>query len=112
MKIYFEDGELREPSGIPGVVTYVDAKNGYSKNIGQLQLLHEIGCNHFVYTNSIIAISNKLCWNDDLGVPELYFRDSDTGEFLRVDKFTDKEIHKNHNLMQMYLNNAFGNVPF
>ena len=123
MKIYFEDGPLSntelmtKTSGITIVFT-IDAKDGFSSNFCKLNealsrefidrnvpeiIRHE----YIVYTNSLVALSNKYCWNDVLGIPELYIRKDSNSKFIRVDHLTDKEIHKVHNLMQMYINGAF-----
>ena len=60
-----------------------------------------------VYTNSLVALKNSYCWNDELQVSELYLRSSKTGDFVRVGTLTDKEIRKPHNLMSMWINGAF-----
>ena len=116
MQIYFEDGILtRKKCPSYSITTHkcylVDAMRGYSENIDRLEVLlgeeSVTGDTIVVYTNSLVALSTKYCWNDTLGVPELYLRPNADSEFVRVDELTDKEIHKVHNLMQMYINRAF-----
>ena len=127
MKIYFEDGRLEyNPMqyGVPEGFREIDAKDGYAANMYDLMELKTIDDNEVdivLYTNSLAALSNLFCWNDKLNVPELYLRaeivssiaeanqftDRILESYVRVDKLTDKEIHKAHNLMQMYMNGAF-----
>ena len=112
MKIYFEDGQLNGFSNeIPIRAYLIDATYGYSANQRELDRLLDYAKTHItpviVYTNSIIALSNKYCWDSELQLPELYLRESKDGPFVRITNLTDKEIHKAHNLMQMYINGAF-----
>lgn len=109
MKVYFEDSGLK-PNHYAAGVDYlyaIDAGNGYTfcKHMLDYAKLCYPDCT--IYTNSIIALSNEYCWNDIEQIPELYLRDTKTKEFVRVDKLTDKELRKPHNLMHMYLNNGF-----
>lgn len=112
MKIYFEDGQLNIFAlELPNVAHYIDASCGYSANQRLLdkfkknEEMHNTSIS--IYTNSLIALSNKYCWNSELKLPELYLREYKDGPFVRVTELTDKEIHQVHNLMQMYINGAF-----
>ena len=129
MKIYFENGPLcYDPiaHGVPDDFNIVNAGHGYYANLCDLnELLSIQDLNEgdiIVYTNSLVALSNKYCWNSELKVPELYIRTKventnvslipmqgklDIGKFIRVDYLTDKEIRQPHNLMQMFINGAF-----
>lgn len=109
MKIYFEDGELKPNRHTAGVdyLYSIDASRGYSSCRNILSYTKQAYPNDSIYTNSIIALNNKYCWNDIENVPELYLRDIKTKKFVRVDNLTDKEIRKAHNLMCMYINNCF-----
>lgn len=112
MKIYFEDGQLKDFTlEVPNRAHRIDAACGYSANRRILDKLAKFEETHptsiIVYTNSLIALSNQYCWNDELKIPDLYLRESINEGFVRVTMLTDKEIHKAHNLMQMYINGAF-----
>ena len=109
MKIYFEDGSLKQDKQSAGVdyLYSIDAANGYKFCSSMLEYAKYCYPNCIIYTNSIIALNNKYCWNDIENVPELYLRDIKTKKFVRVDNLTDKEIRKAHNLMCMYINNCF-----
>lgn len=85
----------------------IDASRGYSSCKNILNYAKLAYPNDSIYTNSLAALSNEYCWNDELGVAELYLRDAITKKFVRVDMLTDKEIRKAHNLMNMYMNCAF-----
>ena len=110
MKIYFEDGEMAF-SYLPFAHTAcrIDAKYGYSKNSADLDFLSCYQPDTIVYTNSLLALDNKYCWNKELKVPELYIRAGEHMVFTRVDKLTTRELRQGHNLMKLYMNGEFGN---
>ena len=118
MKIYFEDDRILYgrpfDHGVPETCHIIDAAIGYSSvmyELADMESLEALGNEDIiVYTNSTAALSTKYCWNSEMKVPELYLRTSPT-QFTRVDKLTDKEIHKLHNLMQMFMNGAFRGYP-
>ena len=110
MKIYFEDGELRNSSQLPFTsYTIVSAATGVSNNIRTLDDIKEY-CdpNTIVYTNSIFAFSNEYAWNEELKVPEIYIRAGEHMVFTRIDKLTEKELRQAHNLAKMYVAGTFG----
>ena len=108
MKIYFEDGTLKCHSELNFQYSaLVNADDGVSSNLERLDKMLQDRQNSVIYTNSILAFSNKYAWNDELKVPEIYIR---TGRsFTRIDKLTDREIRESHNLMKMYLAGVFSN---
>lgn len=111
MKVYFEDGVLIAGNSLKNGCRYIiNAATGYSDNEKVLDRIMREEPNVSVYTNSLVALKNLYCWNDELHIPELYLRSSKTGEFVRVDTLTDKEIRKPHNLMSMWINGAFKEV--
>ena len=108
MKIYFEDGMLRDSSQLPfRRYTLVNAVCGVSRNISVLDELLESEPNAIVYTNSIFAFSNRYAWNEELKVPEIYIRSGEKGEFVRIDQLTTKELRYAHNLGKMYVAGSF-----
>jgi hypothetical protein len=108
MKIYFEDGELRHYTQIPFEVDLaVQANLGVTQNLNMLDWFVEHSPDATVYTNSILALSNKYCWNKDLQVPELYIRAGKHMEFTRIDELTTRELREGHNLMKLYVNGEF-----
>lgn len=109
MIIFFEDGRLRDCNLLPFDYEYeIDAKDGYSSNLEELNNIKEITTSSdIIYTNSLVALDNRYCWNAKLGVPELYIRAGANQEFVRVDKLTNKELREAHNLLKMYTNGEF-----
>lgn len=109
MKIYFEDGELTEPNSRNFRYRYlIEAGYGCTKNKSLLNFIKETDNKSAVYTNSLLALNNDYAWNNELGVPEIYIRNSN-GDFTRVDKLTHKALRKVHNIMKMYIAGAFRN---
>lgn len=110
MKIYFEDGELCTSKYLP-ITNYekVDAKYGISANMIRLDLLQKTEPNATVYTNSIMAFHNKYAWNEELEVPEIYIRAGEHMIFTRIDKLTNRELRRAHNLAKMYVAGEFEN---
>lgn len=110
MKIYFEDGTLRNLNQLPSLIDYeVDAKNGISANINFLDELNQEEEDITIYTNSIFAFSNRYAWNENLKVPEIYIRAGEHMVFTRIDKLTTRELREGHNLAKMYVSGEFDN---
>lgn len=114
MKIYFEDGKLREVNQLPVKNDFlVDASYGASSNINILdefkQRETEDGESLIIYTNSIFAFSSWYAWNDKLKVPEIYIRAGEYMVFTRIDKLTNRELKEGHNLAKMYVGGEFDN---
>lgn len=109
MKIYFEDGELVTSGYLP--IDYyitVNAAQGVSRNMNMLDDIRECEPDATVYTNSILAFSNEYAWNEELKVPEIYIRAGEHMLFTRIDKLTERELRRAHNLAKMYVAGAFG----
>lgn len=110
MKIYFEDGELKNYEQIPlDADFHVQADLGVTKNIEWLDYIAECNPNCTVYTNSIFAFNNMYAWNEELKVPEIYIRAGERMEFTRIDKLTNRELKAGHNLAKMYVTGEFDN---
>lgn len=109
MKIYFEDGVLTATQHLKlGCKRTVNASTGYSNNVDVLnKWKYEYPENDAIYTNSLAALSNHYCWNDELGIPELYIRSSKTNEFVRVDELTNRELRAEDDLLNLYLSGEF-----
>lgn len=108
MKIYFEDGTLKNLNQLPSLIDYeVDAKNGISANINFLDELNQEKEDITIYTNSIFAFNNRYAWNENLKVPEIYIRAGEHMVFTRIDKLTNRELKESHNLAKMYIGGEF-----
>ena len=106
MKIYFEDGRLTRPNSLDFKYGYiVDARDGFTQNDKMLDFIKFTDNNASVYTNSLVALDNRLAWNEELGVPEVYMVRDD--KFVRIDKLTNRELRRAHNLKKMYIAGEF-----
>ena len=111
MKIYFEDGELKNVlSELQYKIDMIlDAQYGFSFCETTLFELKQSNYNAVVYTNMITALRNEYAWNNELNVPEIYIRNKD-GVFTRIDKLTYKALREAHNIMKMYIAGTFNGV--
>lgn len=110
MKIYFEDGKLKNCTNeiASQIDLIIDATYGYSYCDGLLRKMMGILDDAVVYTNAITALSNYYAWNNELLVPEIYIRNQE-GKFTRIDTLTERELREGHNIMKMYIAGEFDN---
>lgn len=113
MKIYFEDEKFRSDFICNHIydddfatVFKVNAMVGPSCNIAELDYYKEKYPSCIIYTNSILAFSNKYAWNKELKVPEIYIRD-ENDQWARIDELTNRELRQAHNLAKMYIAGEF-----
>ena len=113
MKIFFENGKLTYtkflelPVKNKKYVAIVDAKEGFAENKKHIEYyLKEKKEGGGIYTNSLVALSNIYCWNEEDQTPDLYLRDA-KGEWKRCQELTEKEIRYGHNLEHLYCNGVF-----
>lgn len=107
MKIYFEDGQLHRPNSVDFRYHYmVDAGLGFKQNDAFLNFIKFTDNNASVYTNSLVALDNRLAWNEELNVPEVYLVRDD--KFVRIDELTNRQLREGHNIMKMYIAGEFG----
>ena len=67
MKIYFEDGKLVNIKQLPIAPDYViDASDGVTACMDMLDRIYSTNRDAVVYTNSIIAFSNRYAWNEEI----------------------------------------------
>ena len=111
MKIYFEDGELWDRTVVTDPYTgiVVNATRGVSANIMVLDACAKCRPNDIVYTNSIFAFNNMYAWNEELKAPEIFIRAGESGQWVRIDKLTNRELRRAHNLAHMYVVGEFEN---
>lgn len=112
MKIYFEDGKLRDLSQLPTDIDFIiDATDGVSANFNFLDAFNtQVKESITIYTNSIFAFSNQYAWNKELKVPEIYIRAGEHMIFTRIDELTERELREGHNLAKMYVAGEFDNI--
>lgn len=58
-----------------------------------------------VMTNSVIALNNTYAWNNETNSCDIWFWKN--GEWVNIQDTTEREIRQGHNIMHMYLNDAF-----
>lgn len=110
MKIYFEDGTLRQLNQLPVPIDFVvDAAQGVTANFNTLDELKQRNENLTIYTNSIFAFSNQYAWNQELKVPEIYVRAGEHMLFTRIDELTNRELREGHSLAKLYVVGEFDN---
>ena len=108
MKIYFEDGDLISSIRAPENYDYkVDAERGVTSNIIRLDALNEKHPDAIIYTNSIFAFHNMYAWNEELKVPEIFIRAGEADTWVRIDKLTNRELKRGHNLAHLYVAGEF-----
>ena len=108
MRIYFEDGKLRDIFQLPVKPNYfIDAGNGITESIEALDTIKEINTDAVVYTNTIVAFDNRYAWDEVLKVPDIYIRAGENMIFTRIDKLTKRDLKEGHNLAKMYVAGEF-----
>lgn len=129
MKILFYDGDVeklyaetdyfnsimeeieKRVSPYPDHVRFINAKYGPKRNEEMLDESLDLdqtrGLNVVVVTNSLVALSNKYCWDQRTGRCELYIFRPDKKWFVNAQDLTEKEIRECHNLEALYRNGAF-----
>ena len=108
MKIYFEDGKLRNTNQLPIKPDYiVNAEEGVNANINYLNNICHVNPNCVIYTNSIFAFSNRYAWNKELRTSEIYIRAGEYMVFTRIDGLTNRELREGHNLAKLYVSGEF-----
>jgi len=111
MKIYFEDGQLRNLSQLPIKPDFIlDASEGVNANINFLVSIGKRNPEAIIYTNSIFAFDNRYAWNEKLEVPEVYIRAGEYMLFTRIDALTDRLLREGHNLSKMYISGEFEDI--
>lgn len=110
MIIYFEDGSITNEStySVTGEeLIKVDAANGYTANYNKLVAIEkERDFYAKIYTNSLVALSNRWCWDERNKIPQLYIRNRD-GEWENATHFAYSNIRQVNNLAKMYVNGLF-----
>lgn len=85
MKIYFEDGKLVNIKQLPIAPDYViDASDGVTACMDMLDRIYSTNRDAVVYTNSIIAFSNRYAWNEEKKISDVYIRDGEGMEFTNI----------------------------
>lgn len=106
MKIYFEDSCLRTPKLKESFYYIVDAASGVSSNIAFLDELLERQKDCVVYTNSLMAFSNRYAWNVEKEIPEIYIRNKND-EFTNITHMTSRYLKEGMNLARLYIAGEF-----
>lgn len=108
MQIYFEDGKLLDSKRLSISPDYtVDASDGVTSCINQLDNISVINSYAVVYTNSIFALNGKYVWNKESNMHDIFIRDNANGCFKRIANFTARELREGHNIGKMYVAGEF-----
>lgn len=108
MIIFFEDGSINNSLLIDGKEVFkIDAAFGVTINYNMLLAIDkEMDFDTRVYTNSIIALSNRWCWDEQSEVPQVYIRNADH-KWEHITHFTNRQLKQGHNLEKMYRSGEF-----
>ena len=111
MIVYFEDGQLLDVKrySFNNEAMIVDASCGYTQNKKILDyLLSDPNSSGFIiYTNSIVALDTKYCWDEKQKIPQLHIKDK-FDCWKNVCNLTDKSLKQSCNLMKLYMSGEFG----
>ena len=110
MIIYFEDGLIPNEhvySITDKELIKIDARLGFTDNYNKLVAIEaEKDFDTEIYTNSVVALSNRWCWDKENKIPQLYIRNKNN-EWKNIVYFTDRELRQGHNIMTIYMNGEF-----
>ena len=114
LKIYFEDSRLYNTDTLSFEPDYVvDASLGVTHSLNYLNNLDELSRmrnkDFILYTNSILALSNRYAWNEKTNSSEIYIRRWKDEDFININDLTNREIRYAHNIAKMYINGEFNN---
>ena len=119
MKVLFYDGNLLGkdfPSyafdkavsiNYKGYECTINAAYGYSRCKEILDSIIEDQPDTVVLSNSLVALDNTYCWDEETNSCELYIYDKRKDEFVKAQDLTEREIKQGHNLEALYRNGAF-----
>jgi hypothetical protein len=114
MKVYFYDGDLLDappPNSIIDEfkrVECIDAAFGPSSVLATLSEYKEHPVeNTSLLSNSILALSHEYGWNEAENHTDIYIYSEKADKYIRIDKLTDKEIRRAHNIGKMYIAGTF-----
>lgn len=108
MKIYFYDGEiLNAPLPINRLnLIFIDAGKGPHYVLATLDE-YKKQKNVWIVSNSILALSHEYGWNEISNHTDIYIYSPKADKYIRIDKLTDKEIRRAHNIGKMYIAGTF-----
>lgn len=62
----------------------IDASDGVTACMDMLDRIYSTNRDAVVYTNSIIAFSNRYTWNEEKKISDVYIRDGEGMEFTNI----------------------------
>ena len=83
----------------------ISAADGPTMVMNWMDDYYDVRPNGAVITNSIIALNNTYAWNEETNSCDIWFWKN--GEWVNIQDTTQREIRQGHNIMHMYLNDAF-----
>lgn len=111
MIIYFEDGPIanKHPCNENGEeFLKIDAGAGFTNCRDMLWHVNDYyPFDTKVYTNSLDAFSNTWCWDEELGIPQIYIRNKD-GVWTHITELTSRELRRGLAFDKLYINGEFG----
>ena len=113
MIVYFEDGSITNSAMYDkngNELIKVDVGMGYSHCRKKFRYIQDnYPFNTEVYTNSLDALSNFWCWDDEKNMPLIYIQNEE-GNWKFISELTNRKLRRGHNLEKLYVNGEFCNV--
>lgn len=104
MKVYFEDDVLYDiPEGCED--SLISANGGVSYCLKELDWWKRYDPSCPIYTNFLLALSPKYCWDDVNDVCDAYVRRG--GKWVNLQDTTSRKLNKNFNIPKLYLAGEF-----
>ncbi len=106
--MFFYDGNLEDisPNELSGCEV-IDAKEGYTANMKQLEKVLNHDKYKLVLTNQIAMLNMEWLWDRNLHRTKLFLKDPSDGKWKLAERFTKKQVKFNTNIQAFFCNGEF-----
>lgn len=102
---YYRAMQVAGDAGLLLVYQCISAAIGPREVLKRLEYIQKDMPKCTIVTNSVIALDNRYAWNNKTNSCDVWFWKK--GEWVNIQDTTEREIRQGHNIMHMYLNDAF-----